>query len=48
MKNKQTLQKNPSIMSKEKRILRELGLTDYEIDYLMYLKGKRSSKEKWH
>ncbi len=37
----------PEELSKEISILRELGLEEYEIEYILYLKTKKQLELKW-
>ena len=37
----------PEEIKKEIKILFELGLEDYEIEYILYLKTKEKSRLKW-
>ncbi len=43
----QQLQENPYNLQKEVEILFELGLEDYEVEYLVFLKDKVRSRKKW-
>lgn len=44
---KKELETNPDTLTKEISILYELGLEDYEIEYLIYLKTKEIASKKW-
>lgn len=45
IKRKRGLQKN---IKKELEILKKMGLEEYEIEYLIFLKTKELAKTKWH
>ena len=44
---KKEFKTNPETLNKEISILYELGLEDYEIQYLLFLKTKREMDLKW-
>jgi hypothetical protein len=41
------LNDNPQTLGKEVSVLYELGLKEYEIEYIIYLKYKEELSEKW-
>jgi len=41
-------QKDDIELKKELTVLHELGLEEYEIEYLVYLKTKQIARKKWH
>jgi len=38
----------PPLLKKEIRILYQLGLSEYEIEYLIFLKTKKQISSKWN
>jgi len=47
VKNVDLLRENPVSINKEIAVLYELGLEQYDIEYIVYLKYKEVLAEKW-